>query len=162
MCWVLTHDLWTHPQAENSQNKRDTFTAKGKRPDFNNTLWIPRTCVVLKGFASLEMWMINQAPKYYIIIINEFMSFSWDKNYSCPFFVSTYFTCCVLNSGRSHLLWSHSFTHAHKHIHTHKIMHKVVFSTQMLRDTHSRQHLKPSYTNRLKDVILHSRRWEVL
>lgn len=50
-------------------------------------------------------------------------------------------------------------TPTHTHTHTHKLRTKEAFSTQMLRDIHSRQHLKAYYMYRLKDVIfLHSGR----
>lgn len=86
------------------------------------------------------MGMINQTPKYYIIIINQFTSFSWDKNYSCSYLFSKYITCCVLNSGKSHLLWSHSVQHTHK-----IYIYKEVFTTPMPIDPHSIWYLKPSY-----------------
>ena len=42
----------------------------------------------------------------------------------------------------------------HPDTHTHKLCTKEAFSTQMLRDIHSGQHLKAYYMYRLKEVIL--------
>lgn len=84
------------------------------------------------------MGMINQAPKYYIIIINQFTSFSWDKNYSCSYVFTKYITFCVLHSGRSHLLWSHFYT-----VHT-QILYTKKNSPHRWWETIFTQNLKPS------------------
>lgn len=59
-----------------------------------------------------------------------------------------YITCCVLNSGRGHFLWSHSYTPL-----TEKILYTKKYSLYRCPNISSTQNFKFSYMDGPKDVV---------